>query len=82
MHETKSVTVFCVNFWSGLLESTGLVRKFLCTPCKRDTSTNCEYSTRSMLLLRSKRHHTWVSSTEIPSLALKNDGLRPKIARV
>ena len=34
MHETIIVIVFRVNFWSGLLGSTGFVRKSLCIPCK------------------------------------------------
>ena len=32
MHETISAIVR-VSFWSGPLGSTGIVRKFLCTPC-------------------------------------------------
>ena len=32
MHETIRVIVW-VSFWSGLLGSTGFVRKFLCAPC-------------------------------------------------
>ena len=36
MHETIGVIVFRVNFRSGLLGSTGFVRKFLCAPRKCD----------------------------------------------